>query len=350
MAAKTDPKLASGRIVTGIVFAVSIFVIGVFHDNKALDMISGALGIGSLLVGIGFEISEGHHRRDRLEELFIEELRKLDRTMQNVTAQFSAALKTSEERQAALLERYCRLLNDPWIERLIERPGSTAMHKVWRSFLIEHAARHLDGSRRVALPEHTDGRIRIDIMGRAIYHATRYAFAYTRATREHYEEFWGDEARMEAYFSAQTEALRKTPPLDLRRVFVVTDDLLADLTTFNQFKKTLTDLYETVGMTKHLFLTTEDVARRSLRKQFPEQSFLVADDEFISEAAHDGIGITGEIGLHSADALALKTVYERLEFVARPALTRDEIADPWIRLRTLGKHPPESRAAVGAVP
>ena len=129
MAAKTDPKLASGRIVTGIVFAVSIFVIGVFHDNKARDMISGALGIGSLLVGIGFEISEGHHRRDRLEELFIEELRKLDRTMQNVTAQFSGALKTSEERQAALLERYCRLLNDPWIERLIERPGSTAMHK-----------------------------------------------------------------------------------------------------------------------------------------------------------------------------------------------------------------------------
>ena len=103
-------------------------------------------------------------------------------------------------------------------------------------------------------------------------------------------------------------------------------------------------------MTKHLFLTTEDVARRSLRKQFPEQSFLVADDEFISEAAHDGIGITGEIGLHAAEALALKTVNERLEFVARPALTRDEIADPWMRLRTLGKHPPDSRAATGAAP
>jgi hypothetical protein len=328
--------------VTAIIFAVSIFVIGVFHDNKALDMISGALGIGSLLVGIGFEISEGHHRRERLEEVFIGELQKLDRTMNQVTDQFSSALKASEERQATLLERYCRLLNDPWIERLIERPGSTAMHKVWRSFLIEHAARHLDGSRRILLPEHTDGRIRIDIMGRAIYHATRYAFAYTRATRAHYEEFWGDETRMEAYFSAQTEALRKNPPLDLRRVFVVTDDLLTDPTTFKQFKKTLGDLYAIVGMNRHLFITTEEAARRSLKNQFPEQSFLVADDEFVSEAARDGIGITGEIGLHTADALALKTVYERLEFIARPALTREEIADPWIRLRTLSKYPPAS--------
>src|SRR5262249_46357366 len=151
--------------------------------------------------------------------------------------------------------------NDPWIDHLAERPGSTAMHKVWRSFLIEHAARHLNGSRRIILAQQTDGSIRIEIMGRAICHATRYAFGYTRATKEHYEEFWGDEARMEAYFSAQTGALKKSPPLNLRRVFVINDSLLADAPTFHRFRKTLVDLYETVGMTK-LFLTTEEAARR----------------------------------------------------------------------------------------
>ena len=214
MASKLDPKLVRARIGTAITFAVSIFVIGLFHGNQAIDMISGALGIGSLFAGIGFEIYETHQRRDRIEEAFLAEQQKHDQTLHHVTAEFSVALKASEERLAALMERYCPLINDPWIDRLLERPGSSAMHKVWRSFLIEHAARHLDGSRRIFLSEETDGRIRIDIMGRAIYNATRYAFGYTRATKEHYEEFWGDRSQNGSLFFRADRGVTEVAPFE----------------------------------------------------------------------------------------------------------------------------------------
>jgi len=73
-------------------------------------------------------------------------------------------------------------------------------------------------------------------------------------------------------------------------------------------------------------------------REVPERSFLVVDEEVVSEAEPDIIGSAGKIGYHESDAREKIKIFHDLMKVCGPPLEADELRDPWTRLDKFPKH------------
>jgi hypothetical protein len=309
----TEPSLSLIRAVALVIFAVAIFVAGLFHTNPTVDIISGSIGIGSLIIGMAFEIYGANSRYETAVREVKTELQRLEKRLGEVG------------------------ISDPQLTLLRPRDGLTPIQRFWRCTILELAIRYVDHG-RVRLEGHEETQLRIKYLGQAIRESTKFAFAYTYGTKRYFEEFWCHEANTEDYFRAHQYALDKRSAPDLRRVFVVTEELLADPAIMEYFTKVIRD-HARYGL-KEIYITTEERARQTLGEGFPARSFLVADNEFVSEGGHEGGKPMGYVGYKPQTAANLRATYLRLQQSAGRPLSKEEIQNPWIRLARLGKQPP----------
>jgi hypothetical protein len=168
-------------------------------------------------------------------------------------------------------------------ESLLRRYTGISSRK--RLHILMEANSHFESRYTISYEGKKDEFTRIVMLGEIVTYSEKYVLAYTYASPEYLKIFWGNHEHhaIDDYFGAHERAIKAKR--DLRRVFVVPDDLhLKDPYAYSLLMDVITKLI--MLKMKYIYVLTSTVAEEAFVDQgrlFPTRSFLVADNCFVSE-------------------------------------------------------------------
>jgi len=148
---------------------------------------------------------------------------------------------------------------------------------------IEHYKENFSGSTVGMLEENA----RVDVLTKVLLNAKKSVTACTYADADHLRIF-GENPSSSRYIRAHGDALRRTPPLDVKRVFIVPPSATLPI----EAKKNLLSVanqFLREGMTQNYWVSEEDaklIFHNRADVTFPERGFFLADHEVSATNAH----------------------------------------------------------------
>jgi hypothetical protein len=344
-------------LISGAIVAAGLVIGGVNRDPIGI-VIGAALAVVGIIFALWFEINDVS---DRLSKALEDTTRRIESTEKSLSGTLKAVTECIESTEKNLSGRIAdaelhfsqrvhgidfdpQMVSYQDTARHFIGPPQSGVNFVMHTWLLGKAKQIVTtGFYKEVFSDdfQSDEETRIGVLAAVLRNAESYVYACTYADSDHIRFFWGKSAAIDDYIHAHGEAIRRqrTKHFDLRRIFIIHRPLPnEDVKRLGQ----IIDELRRQEMTDNYWIPEDDA--RSLftgrsKTTFPDRSFFLADDAFLSEGK---AGKAGAPHLTFTKHLEhLRLVKEQFELLQRAAVnnrlnSQDELDRLLAYLRTVG--------------